>query len=180
LAGAIGAVKTGGGAKMIKIKNSKAIKILKIFHLLTSSVWFGGVVCIAGLVWVCFNNLGESTFRAAAPIIPKLYPTIIAPAAFITVAQGLIYGLFTNWGFVKHKWIITKWALTILMFVCMRLSTVRMGSLIKNMDAEGFANRFTDGRIVFLLNAAQIVILIAIICISVLKPFKKKQAVEKA
>jgi hypothetical protein len=55
-----------------------------------------------------------------------------------------------------------------------------MGLLFKNMDAEGFVSRFTDGRIVFLLIAAQIVIMTAIICISVLKPFKKKQAVEKA
>jgi hypothetical protein len=160
---------------MVKIKNDKAIKILKIFHLLTSSVWFGGIACIAGLLWVCFNNLGESTFTAVAPIIPKLYPTVIAPMAFITVAQGVIYGFFTNWGFVKHKWIIVKWALTVLLFVSMRITTVKMMSMFLNMNAASFANRFTNGRIVFLLIAAQIVIMVAIICISVLKPFRKSR-----
>lgn len=27
---------------------------------------------------------------------------------------GLIYGLFTNWFFFKHRWVTAKWILTIL------------------------------------------------------------------
>jgi putative copper export protein len=173
--------KESKGFALIKIKSSKAMKILKIFHLLTSSIWVGGIVCVAGLIWICFSKLGEDAFGMIAPVVPRLYPTVIAPAAFLTVAQGLIYGLFTNWGFVKHKWIITKWLLTVLLFVSMRVTTTRMAFMFKNMGVGSFENRFADGRIFFFLIAVQIVILIAIICISVLKPFKKKKApAEKA
>jgi putative copper export protein len=164
---------------MVKIKNAKAMKTLKVIHLLTSSVWAGGIVCVAGLAWICFSNLNETAFAAAAPIIPKLYPTVIAPAAFITVAQGAIYGLFTNWRFLKYKWIIIKWILTALLFIAMRLTATGMASVIKTVNTGNFADRFTDGRIVFILIAAQIVIMAAIIIISVFKPFKKKQMEEK-
>lgn len=85
------------------------MKFLRVFHVLTASIWFGGVVCIGVLTWICYFSLNESAFLVLAPIVPTLYSSIIAPVALLTIAQGIIYGLSTDWGFVKHKWIIFKW-----------------------------------------------------------------------
>ncbi len=37
---------------------------------------------------------------------------VAACGALGCLITGLLYGVFTNWGFFKYKWIILKWALT--------------------------------------------------------------------
>lgn len=34
---------------------------------------------------------------------------IVIPGAILAVATGIIYGIFTKWGFFKHRWITVKW-----------------------------------------------------------------------
>ena len=38
---------------------------------------------------------------------------ILIPGAVGCLITGLIYGVFTKWGFFRHKWIIFKWVMTI-------------------------------------------------------------------
>ena len=42
---------------------------------------------------------------------------VVIPGAILTVVTGVIYGMFTNWGFFKHKWIIVKWILGITIII---------------------------------------------------------------
>jgi len=85
------------------------MKWLRLLHILTASARFGGVVCILSLTYTNFFQLTESEFLTVIPRVPGLYQKVILPFALLTVLQGIIYGLFTNWGFVKYKWILSKW-----------------------------------------------------------------------
>jgi hypothetical protein len=38
----------------------------------------------------------------------------IIPGAFGAFMTGLIYSIWTNWGFFRHPWIIVKWVMIIL------------------------------------------------------------------
>lgn len=45
---------------------------------------------------------------------------ILATGGMGSLLTGLIYSVFTNWGWFKHKWIIVKW--------CINLSGVTLGT----------------------------------------------------
>ncbi|WP_048139688.1 hypothetical protein [Methanosarcina horonobensis] len=162
----------------MKVKNSKAMKWLRAFHILTSSVWFGGVVAIGALAWICFFRLEEATFLTVAPLVPELFPTVIAPAALLIIAQGIFYGFFTGWGFLKHRWVILKWIGTFLLFLLTGMGTVgQMFSTIQKVEMNGFTGGLADGGMVLLFIAMQILIMGIMICVSVFKPFGKKAKV---
>jgi len=76
----------------MKIKNSKVMRWLRLIHILTSSIWFGGVACIGVLTWICFFGLNQQEFLTVAPISTSLFDKLILPVALITLAQGIIYG----------------------------------------------------------------------------------------
>ncbi len=42
---------------------------------------------------------------------------ILTPAAVFTLITGLIFSVFTKWGFFKHGWLIYKWTITICIIV---------------------------------------------------------------
>ena len=96
-----------------------------------------------------------------------------AVGALIT---GLIYSLWTNWGFFKHTWIIVKWIMTILQIL---FGALVLGPCI-NRNVM-IADQLRDA--VFLNNiqttqiwgTVQTMLLLFVIVISVQKPWKKKK-----
>ncbi len=164
----------------MKIKNRKALKWLKLFHILTSSIWFGGVVCIGVLAQICFFAVDESAFLTIAPLLPSLYAKVIMPAALVTIAQGLVYGAFTGWGFFKHKWIVLKWISVITVMLCTGIGAIsELYSVIEKVRQAGFSGGFADGGVALSLIAVQIVIMAFMVGISVLKPFGTRVSMEK-
>ncbi len=55
---------------------------------------------------------------------------ILTPAAVLTLMTGLIYSLFTRWGFVKHGWIVYKWVATVSIIV---VGTIYLGRTVEHM-----------------------------------------------
>lgn len=99
--------------------------------------------------------------------------------AFGSLITGLIYSIWTNWGFFKHRWIIVKWVMIILQ---MAFGTWVLGPCINNNVI--IANQLRDAALtdpVFLDNiqttqiwgTVQTVLLLVLIFISVQKPWKK-------
>ncbi|MGI6227353.1 MAG: hypothetical protein ACOYJ1_13975 [Peptococcales bacterium] len=155
---------------------SSIMKWLRTLHIISASIWFGGTVCIGVLTFICFFNLNETNFLIVAPLVPMLYQKAIMPMAIFTVIQGLIYGFFTNWGFIKHGWVLLKWIFTILLIPCVGFGTIgQLFSVMDKVNTSGFNGGFTDGGSILLFIALQILILLIMIGISVFKPKKKSQ-----
>lgn len=55
---------------------------------------------------------------------------ILTPAAILTLISGLIFSIFTKWGFFKHGWLIYKWAITIVIIVT---GTIYLGPMVTEM-----------------------------------------------
>ncbi|MDI9480246.1 MAG: hypothetical protein QM229_05505, partial [Bacillota bacterium] len=91
---------------------------MRVLHVFSVSIWLGSVVCILGLTVICFFQLNERDFLIIAPLVPQLYKTIVMPVALFTIIQGIIYGLFSNWGFFKYKWLLLKWIFIPLIVLC--------------------------------------------------------------
>lgn len=91
--------------KMKKITNPKWMKRLKLLHLL-------------GTMLLCTGLLGAS----AAWLAPEPDQQLIAfftlqftrNGGILLLATGLIYNLFTGYGF-KRLWIVLKWIATVLL-----------------------------------------------------------------
>ena len=132
-------------------------------------------MCIGCLVFMCFFHFNEAEFLAFAPWIPGLYQMAVLPFALLTLAQGFIYGIFTNWGFLKHKWILGKWILVLLVILCTGLGAIgQMLSAIEKVESTGFTGGFADGGLVLLFISVQISCMVIMIMLSVLKPMKRK------
>ena len=165
----------------LKKLTPQAVKILKMFHIFFAFCWIIGGVALCLLVFITFPESGDELYMRSRilQIVDDYFIIYGASGAFIT---GLIYSLWTNWGFFKHPWIIVKWIMTILQII---FGTFVLGPCINNNVI--IANQLRDAALtdpVFLENiqttqvwgTVQTVLLLAVIAISVQKPWKKKKA----
>jgi uncharacterized membrane protein len=158
----------------------KSLKWLRILHIMSAAIWFGGTICILAVALMCFSSSSEAAFLITAPLIPELYRRVILPAALFIILQGHIYGFFTNWGFIKHKWVTAKWIFTILLIPCIGAGAIgQMFSLIEKVKQSGYSSQVYEGNLFLVFIILQVLIMLLMISISALKPWKKKLPGEK-
>lgn len=149
---------------------------LRLIHIVSISIWLGAVISIGLLAIISFFNLSAADFLIIAPLIPVLYQKVVLPMALITIIQGIIYGVFTNWGFFKHKWILIKWSLVLLIALCTGMGTIGpIFTLLDKAEKVSFVGGFADGGSVLFFIALQILFILYIFYLSVFKPFKKSK-----
>jgi len=159
--------------------STNGVKILKIFHLIFSMMWVVGVMAMAILAMQKAQSGDELyTLLRISRIIDD---TLVIPGAILTVITAIVYGMFTNWGFFKHKWIIVKWVLAILIIIA---GTFYFSPLLDNSleiadTTRGLALNneevLQNSRITLLGAFVQGSLLIFVIVISVIKPWKAKR-----
>ncbi|MBB4037213.1 putative membrane protein [Dysgonomonas hofstadii] len=165
----------------IKKLKPQAAKILKMFHIFFAFCWIIGGVTLCLLIFITYPESGDELYMRSRilQIVDDYFIIYGASGAFLT---GLIYSIWTNWGFFKHPWIIVKWIMTILQII---FGTFVLGPCINNNVVIAGQLRdaaFTDP--VFLENiqttqiwgTVQTILLLAVIAISVQKPWKKKKS----
>ena len=162
--------------KKLKLQN---IKILKMFHIFFAFSWIIGAVALCLLVFITYPVSGDELFMRSR-ILQIIDDYFIIVGAMGCLFSGLIYSIWTNWGFFKHKWILLKWILIILQtlfgtFVlgpCLNENVIIASELrdIALTDAVFFDNL----RITQICGTIQTILLLLVIVISVQKPFKKR------
>jgi hypothetical protein len=104
---------------------------------------------------------------------------LIIGGAFGALLTGLIYSLWTNWGFFKYPWISVKWGMIILQ---MLFGTFVLGPCINNnvviadrlrADALSDPVFIENVRMSQVGGTIQLVLLLAVMVISVQKPWRK-------
>lgn len=144
---------------------------MRVLHVFSVSIWFGSVVCIFGLVTICFFQSNEKYFLIIAPLVPQLYQKIVMPAAAFTIIQGIVYGLFTSWGFFKYRWVLCKWILIPLLVLCTGVGGIgQMFSVLAKVENAHFVGGFADGGLVLLFVSLQILFMLVMTVLSVVKP----------
>ena len=160
--------------------NANQTRILKIVHIFLFIMWIGGAVALTTLLFIATPIVPDDIymkFRSMQIIDDYL----IIPGAMGCFFVGIIYGIFTNWGFFKHNWLIVKWVMTTLQIL---FGTFALGPWINNSvdiarDLRGAALSNPE----FLSNimnmkiwgTTQASLLLFMAIISVLKPWKKKK-----
>lgn len=90
----------------------KGRKWLKAFHLLFAAMWTGGGVGLLLLFFLLPTDDGAALYgyNRGMRVIDDF---LIIPGAMGCLLTGLIYSIWTGWGFFKHHWITVKWVITL-------------------------------------------------------------------
>lgn len=164
--------------------NPQGVKILKMLHIFFAFCWIIGALALCVLVFITFPASGDELYMRSR-IIQILDDYFIIYGAFGSLLTGLVYSIWTNWGFFKHPWIIVKWIMTILQVL---FGTFVLGPCVN--ENVVIANQLRDAALtdtVFLENlhttqiagTAQTAFLLLYVIISVQKPWKRKKGKEK-
>jgi hypothetical protein len=98
------------------------------------------------------------------------------PFSIICVIQGIIYGIFTPFGFFKYKWLIAKWILFIVAILCTGLGGMgELFTIIEKLNQNEITTlTMNDGKTFFLFIIGQILCLSIMTILSITKPKNKK------
>jgi hypothetical protein len=166
---------------MRKLK-AKGLKWLKGFHMIAVSCWVGGGVA---LILLYFLKDGVSDGGVLYGINQSIHHVdiliVVIPGAFGCLLTGLIYSLFSNWGFFKHPWLIFKWIVTV--------SAILFGTFFLGpwetamMEISGQIGISSLKEPAYLYNenmnlifgTIQVLVLMITIFVSILKPWKSSK-----
>jgi uncharacterized protein with FMN-binding domain len=87
------------------------LSFLKTVHLLFIVLFFGGLAVILVILELKLSGSLILSSSEVDLIIYRLNGNLIYYSFFGLTTTAIIYGLFTNWGILRHKWIIIKWVL---------------------------------------------------------------------
>ncbi|QIZ06400.1 DUF2269 family protein [Priestia megaterium] len=160
------------------------MKLLKIIHIILVALFFGGIMSSLALNFGVKLATYDETFETYKRII-IISDQIIRIGAVGTLLVGFLYGMFTNWGFFKHRWVTVKWILfvgqTILgIFIVDKLMMANI-AILETEKARALVNpEFIQNQTIRQYAIMiQVAITIFIFCISVFKPWKKQKLVAK-
>ena len=157
-------------------------KILLSIHLLLISIWIGTLIAILLLLLVKQTQFNIAYFPALDKTVFLLFDSIIMNVSIAVAITGLLFSMFTTWGFFRFHWITIKWIsivglALIIMFLqgpavngMASLSDVFLQEVRNNPDYLKFEHR----RIIYTL--IQLCLLTFIVFISVLKPWGQRKA----
>lgn len=161
--------------------NAQQTRILKIVHILFFVMWIGGGLTLISVMLLALPSVPDDIYMKFRSM-QVIDDFIIIPGALGSLATGLFYGIWTNWGFFRHKWLIVKWILTVvqILFGTFALGPWLNGNVDIAMKLRGGAISNPD----FIMNTSniklwgtvQVLFLIFMLVISVLKPWKKLSA----
>lgn len=153
-------------------------KILKIFHIILSASILGSLlsILIIFIVKQNFHIVTENFFAIDLSIL-KIFTWGVNYAFFTLMLTSFLYGLFTEWGFVKHRWIIFKWMIVLIIF---SVTWFGLGPAINGMTSisdVGLSNstmsieylNFQQKAIVYIV--IELVSILLIFGVSALKPW---------
>ena len=96
----------------MKKLNVRGQKWLKTIHVFFACLWIGGGLGLL-LMSLCLNVEDGMQLYGIYLSMELIDYLIIVPGAIGSLLTGLVYSIFTNWGWVKHKWIIVKWCINL-------------------------------------------------------------------
>jgi hypothetical protein len=87
-------------------------KLLLVVHLVAAVGWVGAELVLLALAVSGVRGTDPRTVYPAAGLVGAW---LVAPLALVTLGTGLLQGLLTPWGLIRHWWVTIKLALTTLM-----------------------------------------------------------------
>ncbi len=152
---------------------------LKGIHIIFVCAWIGTVLSVGLIHLIMARPDAETNLYSVTSSMELIDKYIIAPSAIGCLLSGLAFSAFTSWGFIKFYWVALKWVTTIIQILIGTLYMTPwlkiMVSLSKEKSFDPLNSQYLQ---VYNLNTyvgiGQFLLLIAIVFISVVKPWGKR------
>ena len=155
--------------------NPRTSKIVLTSHITFSVGWLGAVAVFLALAITGLTSQNIQLARSAYMAMELSAWFVIVPFCAASLGTGIVQALGTKWGLFKHYWIVVKLFLTIISTILLLLHMQPISYLSGVAADTSFSNtQESDLRIQLIADAgAAILVLLAIITISVYKPWGK-------
>lgn len=151
-------------------------------HVLVGGAWIGGVVALVLVSHAARRPATGEALALGRVALQYLDYGLIIPSCLASLATGFLSSWLTPWGFFKHRWVTVKWVATVAMIL---FGTFFLGPWVD--ESAALATRHGLGaladptfvafaRRVAAFGVLQAVILVAVMFVSTLKPWSKKDA----
>ncbi|MFJ2909263.1 DUF2269 domain-containing protein [Streptomyces sp. NPDC087228] len=121
----------------MKPLNRSARRSLLVAHVSISVSWLGLTVGLLTLGITAFLTGDPATARAATRAMKIFGDWLIVPVALFSLLSGLVLALGTPWGLARHRWVWTKFWLTL---ITAALSVFSLRPGINEAAARGSAD----------------------------------------
>ncbi|HWQ74895.1 MAG TPA: DUF2269 family protein [Syntrophomonas sp.] len=85
--------------------------ILKLCHMLFAAIWIGAGI---SLLFIIIYGLIPGDINGVLKAMNIIDMFVIIPAVVGLLVTGILFSTLTNWGFVKHRWIVVKYVINLL------------------------------------------------------------------
>lgn len=149
-------------------------KTILVVHVLSSVGWFGAVGAFLALALVGLAG-DDPRLTAAVYVAARLVAWwVIVPLGVLSFVSGIVQSLGTQWGLVRHYWVLIKLVLTagslVLLFVHMQMIDGAADHVMAATSGHG-GDEFDATRIQLVVDsAAAIAVLVLATLLSILKP----------
>lgn len=138
-------------------------------HLTCSVGWIGAVIAYLALGITAVTSADTQTVRAAWTAMDVTGWWAIVPLALAALLTGLVMSLGTQWGLVRHYWVLISLALTIVSTVVLVLHMPRVSAMAGvARESDGVALRGLGGDLFH--PGVGLLVLLAITVLNVYKP----------
>ncbi|MBD2598596.1 hypothetical protein H6G74_30505 [Nostoc spongiaeforme FACHB-130] len=149
-------------------------------HVAFGSIWFGTAVCMIAIALKNSHTTNGDELYAVNAALKLLDDFVIIPTANLSLLTGGLLCWLTIWGFFKHYWVIFKWVATVTLITT---GTVWLGPWLNAATSISDVERSQalsnplynfDIKGVLIGGAIQTCFILAIIAVSVLKPWGRR------
>ena len=147
-------------------------KSVLLLHILASVGLFGTVATFVALAIAGLSSADDSTVRAAYWAGGLITLWLILPLGFAALATGILSGLASPWGLLRHYWVVVKLVLTLLILAALILHAFPIANLAELAASDGFgADGMVAHRRQLLMASGAGLLAILVVCVlSVFKP----------
>lgn len=152
---------------------------LKIVHLVVMILMLGGIISTLALRWGLDLTSYDEVYHSYRVLL-RISDNVIRWGAQGLLVTGLVYGIWTNWGWFKYKWITVKWIIFMGQTIFGIFFIDRW--MVENMSLLESEGRLALSNPIFLNNhwsiqigaTVQTALILFLVWVSVVKPWKKK------
>ena len=149
---------------------------IRFMHILAVCLWSGGGMAVLVLLYDDRQTVNGNELSAFNHAIQSIDDYLIKPAAAGALVSGSLLCCLSNWGIIRHRWIIVKWSITLAAIAfgatCLgpwfrELAAFNGGDLLAGDQGNDYRRLYRLG-VVF--GSLQTAVLLLLVLISIVKP----------
>lgn len=154
------------------IMSPRARKLALTAHIVSSVGWLGAVAVALALAVLALTSQDADLVRSIYLVLEPIGWFALVPLSIASLLTGLIQSLTTKWGLLRHYWVLTKLAITLVATSVLLTYMQTLGYLADAAKAtsSGAELAALRSRSPVLHGAAALILLLTAAALSVYKP----------